>query len=312
MTTSSAGEQPGIVVLGVPRTGTTLLRRLLNGHPDICCPGETFLLTAAARFLRPDYVSEGIEYGVLGGLAAAGIPREQALAALRGLVEDCFRRIASRAGKTRWASKTAIDAFYLAEIESLMAGRARFVCIVRHGLDTAQSLVELCAANETYIRELHDYVVRERRPLLAFARLWADLTASLLDFADRQAGAAILIRYEDLVEAQAATLDRLAAFLGLEQGSLDARSLGEDAPSGLGDWKTYGKPGIDRGSVGRWKGLGPASLHWLAPIVNPVLARAGYDTIEGGPAPDPDKSMRRYEISLGLQARRSREGPERA
>ena len=76
MTTSS----PGIVVLGAPRTGTTLLRRLLDGHPDICCPGETFLLTSAARFLRPDYVSEGIEYGVLGGLAAAGLPREQALA----------------------------------------------------------------------------------------------------------------------------------------------------------------------------------------------------------------------------------------
>src|SRR5262245_65217917 len=145
MTTSSAGAPAGIVVLGVPRTGTTLLRRLLNGHPDICCPGETFLLASAARFLRPDYVSDGIEYGVLAGLAAAGIPREQALASLRGLVVDSFQRIAARAGKPRWASKTAIDAFYLPEIESLMAGHARFVCLVRHGLDTALSLNELCA-----------------------------------------------------------------------------------------------------------------------------------------------------------------------
>ena len=302
MTTSS----PGIVVLGAPRTGTTLLRRLLNGHPEICCPGETFLLTSAARFLRPDYVSEGIEYGVLGGLAAAGLPREQALAALRTLVEDCFRRIAARAGKARWASKTAIDAFYLPEIEQLMAGHARFVCIVRHGLDTALSLRDLCDANEIYIREIHAYVVRNPRPLVAFAQLWADVTGALLDLVERRSSDALLLRYEDLVAQPAATLDRLAVFLGVARGSLAASTLAEDAPSGLGDWKTYGKTGIEPSSVGRWRTLGAATLGMVAPIVNPVNARAGYELVAAGRPPDPDQAMRRYEITMGLQAKRSR------
>jgi protein-tyrosine sulfotransferase len=302
MTTSS----PGIVVLGAPRTGTTLLRRLLNGHPDICCPGETFLLTSAARFLRPDYVSENLEYGVLGGLAAAGIPRDQALAALRGLVEDCFSQVAARAGKPRWASKTAIDAFYLPEIERLMAGHARFVCIVRHGLDTALSLKDLCDANETYIREIHAYIARNPRPLLAFAELWSDVTAGLIDFTARHPGESLLLRYEDLVGQPQPTLDRLAAFLDLVPGSLAAKTLAEDAPSGLGDWKTYGKPGIDATSVGRWQSLAPAVLSLVAPLVNPVLARAGYEPVAAGPAPDPDQAMRRYEITMGLQAKRSR------
>jgi len=302
MTTSS----PGIVVMGVPRSGTTLLRRLLNGHPDICCPGETFLLTSAARFLRPDYVWDGIEYGVLGGLAAAGIPREQSLATLRGLVENCFRQIAARAGKPRWASKTAIDAFYLPEIEQLMAGHARFVCIVRHGLDTALSLKDLCDANETYIREIHAYVARNPRPLVAFAELWADVTSGLLDLAARRPGDSLLIRYEELVAQPQATLDRLAVFLDLEPGSLAARTLGEDAPSGLGDWKTYGKRAIEATSVGRWQSLGAAALALVAPIVNPVLTRAGYEPVNAGPAPDPDQAMRRHEIAMGLQAKRSR------
>jgi protein-tyrosine sulfotransferase len=302
MTTSS----PGIVVMGVPRSGTTLLRRLLNGHPDICCPGETFLLTSAARFLRPDYVWDGIEYGVLGGLAAAGIPREQALATLRELVEDCFRQIAARSGKPRWASKTAIDAFYLPEIEQLMAGHARFVCIVRHGLDTALSLKDLCDANETYIREIHAYVARNPRPLVAFAELWADVTSGLLDLAARRPGDSLLIRYEELVAQPQATLDRLAVFLDLEPGSLAARTLGEDAPSGLGDWKTYGKRAIEATSVGRWQSLGAAALALVAPIVNPVLTRAGYEPVNAGPAPDPDQAMRRHEIAMGLQAKRSR------
>ena len=302
MTTSS----PGIVVLGAPRTGTTLLRRLLNGHPDICCPGETFLLTSAARFLRPDYVSEGIEYGVLGGLAAAGIPRDQARAALRGLVEDFFRQFAARAGKSRWASKTAIDAFYLPEIEQLMAGHARFVCIVRHGLDTTLSLKDLCEANETYIREIHSYVARNPRPLVAFAELWADVTAGLLDLAARRSGESLLIRYEDLVAQPQPTLDRLAVFLDLEPGSLAAKTLAEDAPSGLGDWKTYVKPDIEASSVGRWRALAPATLALVAPVVNPVLTRAGYEPVSAGATPDPDQAMRRYEITMGLQAKRSR------
>jgi protein-tyrosine sulfotransferase len=313
MTISSAAAPPqGIVVLGVPRTGTTLVRRLLNGHPAICCPGETFLLASAARFLQSDRVSEGIDYGVLGGLAAAGLPREQVLASLREFVVGFFRRIAERAGKPLWASKTAIDSFYLPQIEQLMAGHARFVCLVRHGLDTALSLRDLCDANEIYIREIHGYIARDPRPLAAFARLWAEITGSLLDFAGRRGPDAIVLRYEDLIAQPAAELARLAGFLGLEPGSLALKALGEDAPSGLGDWKTYARSGVEASSVGRWRELGAASLHPLAPIVNPVLVRAGYDGVPAGPAPDADQAMRRYEITMAMQAKRVRDpGPGR-
>jgi protein-tyrosine sulfotransferase len=316
MTTSDPTGRPpsvpqGIVVLGVPRTGTTLLRRLLDGHRDVCCPGETYLLTSAARFLRSDRISDGIDYGVLGGLAAAGIPRDQVLAQLRGFVEGFFRRIAEQAGKRRWASKTAIDSFYVAEIERLMAGHARFVCVVRHGLDTALSLKDLCDANEIYIREIHEYVVREPRPLVAFAQVWADVTVALLGFAARHPDETLLLRYEDLVAEPDATLGRIAGFLGLEAGSLGTDVLDRDAPSGLGDWKTYGKPGIDGSSVGRWRSLGAAALHALAPIVNPVLSRAGYETVGPGSPPDADQAMRRYEIAMSVQAKRSRDGKNR-
>lgn len=314
MTTSepTTGGLPNIVVLGVPRTGTTLLRRLLDSHPDICCPGETFLLTSAARFLRPDHVSGGIEYGLASGLSAAGVPRARTIAALRAFVEGFFREIADRAGKPRWASKTAIDSFYLPEIEQLMAGHARFVCVVRHGLDTALSLDDLCRANEVFIREIHEFIVREPRPLVAFAQLWAQRTAALLEFAGRHASDSILLRYEDLVSRPEDTLARLGAFLGLQPGALVVASLGRDAPSGLGDWKSFGRTGVDEGSVGRWKSISAAALHDLAPIVNPVLARAGYPTVEAGGAPDPDQAMRRYEMSLAMKAKLSRAGePDR-
>ena len=69
---SSAVAQ-GIVILGMPRSGTTLLRRLLDVHPAICCPPETNLLGAAARFLREETFAGGMAIGVLSGLSFAGI-----------------------------------------------------------------------------------------------------------------------------------------------------------------------------------------------------------------------------------------------
>ena len=49
--------EKGVIILGCPRSGTTLLRRLLDSHPDLSCPGETFLFRGAARFLKEDTIS---------------------------------------------------------------------------------------------------------------------------------------------------------------------------------------------------------------------------------------------------------------
>jgi len=54
----------GIIVIGCPRSGTTLLRRLLDAHPNIAAPGETYLFTACARFLRSERAVDGMDVGV--------------------------------------------------------------------------------------------------------------------------------------------------------------------------------------------------------------------------------------------------------
>ena len=52
-----------LVILGFPRSGTTLLARLLDGHPDISAPPETGLLSAAGRFLAELTEVEGPPLG---------------------------------------------------------------------------------------------------------------------------------------------------------------------------------------------------------------------------------------------------------
>lgn len=300
-------NRDGIVVLGTPRSGTTLLRRLLNAHPNIACRGETFLLTAAARFLRADKIADGIDYGVLGGLHAAGYSEEKILGRLREFVFGFLDEIAEREGKRRWAEKTAIDSFYLAEVERLCAGHVRFIVMIRHGLDVGLSLQELCEANRTYIRELHEYIRRYPRHLEACCRAWAHVTVELLGFAERHAHDAVLVRYEDLVADPAAVMHEVGEFLGEEWVSqLISDALAETTVSGLGDWKAYARNAIDGSSVGRWSALSETDLAYVAPFVNPVLARCGYPAVPEGRMPSPEEAMRRYELSMMFQASRTK------
>jgi len=298
-------SRQGIVVLGMPRSGTTLLRRILDSHPAICAPGETFLFRAASRFLESEEIAFGIDYGVFGGLKPLGFTEDRILEGVRGLAFGFYEELASRAGKRRWAAKTAVDSFYAPAIERLCAGHARFVCVLRHGLDVACSLKEFSDELEGYVAELRPYVQRYPRPLEAFAHAWVDVVTALLALVERNPAAAIALRYEDLVASPAATLARLFAFLGEDwDEDLLRRAFDEKEVVGLGDWKTYATKGLKGDSVERWRQLPEQTAARLAPIVNATLVAAGYPAIEAGRQLSNDDAMRRYELAMMFKAAR--------
>ncbi len=291
----------GTLILGSPRSGTTLLRRLIGGHPRIHCASETNVFTACGRFLRQERIVGETPVGALSGLAFAGIPEQETLTRLRDLAFGFHRDLAVRAGKPRWASKTAFDAFYLDEIEALTAGHASYVCIVRHGLDVVCSLEELCARNGTYLQEIHEYVRRYPSPREAFAQLWVDVTERLLSFQRAHAADACLIRYEDLTTQAEATMATVFAALGesSEGWSLGATVKNQDE-LGLGDWKAFQRDSVQGDSIGRFRTLPPTEITRLAAIVNPTLERAGYEPIATRTLPSAEQARRRYQLGLML------------
>lgn len=306
---SETADSCGIILLGLPRSGTTLLRRILNAHPRIACSAETFLLRATARFFDSDTVTDGIDYGVVGGLKSAGFAEEEIRDRVRQLAFAFFDEIAERQGKPRWAAKTAVDSFYLPEIEKLYSKDAKFICLTRHALDTALSLYDLSEANEIYIKELHDYIVRFPRPLEAYAHAWCDVTGGLLDFANRNSANTMLVRYEDLVDDPLALCESIFEFLDEAwDPEILTRALATENVDGLGDWKIYGRPKIDRSSVGRWETLRPDVISRLGLIVNSRLTDCGYDAVPVAPLPDHDKAMHRYELTMRLN--RARANPD--
>jgi protein-tyrosine sulfotransferase len=271
----------GVVVLGVPRSGTTLLRRLLQAHPDIACPPETNLLSAASRFLDEQRFAGGLSVGVIPGLHFSGFEEAEVLDRLREFLFSFWRDFARRAGKARWAEKTAVDVFHIDAIERLCGGRCRYIALFRHPLDVVCSLKELSDKMESHLPELFEYVRRRPATYEALAEAWSDGNRRLLQFAEAHPDWVVRVRYEDLTRDPLGELTRVFDFLQepTDVGQL-LGSLHNSDSVGLGDWKTYSRQEVNQKSVGRHRTLSPWTVERLVPIVSDVMARLDYEPVK--------------------------------
>jgi hypothetical protein len=261
------------------------------------------VFTACGRFLREEYIAEGVPVGVLSGLASAGIREEETLGRLRELAFHFFRDVAHSQGKSVWVAKTPDDAFYIDEIEKLCGGHTRFICLVRHGLDVACSLQDLCQANGVYLTEVYQYVRRYPAPLTAFAHLWSDVTRRIETFITDHPANSLRVRYEDLASRPRQTMGEVFQFLQVDATDWELdRALTDRDHVGLGDWKTFERQHVDTSSVDRWRKLSRHTAGQLAPIVNPVLTQCGYKAVEDAAPRSSSEAQRRYELGLLLKS----------
>ncbi len=124
-----------IFVLGTQRSGTTLLRLLLDSHEHIAIGHETGFMRAVKHTKQiPDY-----EYGN-GWYRRYGVSDEEMNARLRDFYSSIFSQHARGQGKQRWGEKTPLNIFHLADMVEIFPD-AQFVTIVRHPGAVAASLL---------------------------------------------------------------------------------------------------------------------------------------------------------------------------
>jgi hypothetical protein len=188
-----------IFVIGTHRSGTSLVRRILDSHPNIACPPESFFLSHYSALLRDDTALKGI--------SNLGFSREEALAGLRrgaAFFHEAYRRAKN---KPRWADKTPSYAFHLDTIESLFGPGCRYVFVFRHPLDVAYSIWKrgwtLWEADRSTGDRLADT-----------CRYVADSIARQLAFMDEHRDRSLALIYDRLVSAPEPHLRRLCDFLG--------------------------------------------------------------------------------------------------
>jgi hypothetical protein len=130
----SSSEPAPIFIVGAPRSGTTLLRSIVDAHPNICCPPwETGVFDRFDRMLSGD-----LEI-VIDSEQSYPLHKPELVAWCRRSCDDLFRVLTEKSGKPRWAEKTPAHVFHIDLIHATYPA-AQFVHIIRNGRDAVRSL----------------------------------------------------------------------------------------------------------------------------------------------------------------------------
>lgn len=235
-------------VLSCARAGSTLLRYMLDTHPEICSPGEIALgrLIRAHRFV----------VGRTIGLHTPEIRRDAACRdEVRKIVLDLMERYASIRGKRIWCDKTPENMAFLADIVWAFP-EAKFLCLHRRPLDVVHSCLE--ASRWGFMEELAGYAQRSPHDLVGgMLENWADVTEALLAFEDGQAQC-LRVYYEALVNAPNESMRKVCSFLGVVWTDDLLEKVFEQAHDpGGGDYQIRTMKHVDPRCIGRGAEIPP-------------------------------------------------------
>jgi Sulfotransferase family len=248
-----AAVEPPLFVIGVRRSGTTLLRVMLDRNAALAVPDESYFVPQLARRHRgtvdpagflddlhrlPTLAEWGVSPDAVAARLAPGMTTGQAIGAV-------FEAYAAERGKRRWGDKTPLYMQYLPTLERLFP-TARFVHLIRDGRDAALSFL---AVPEGIMTQGWGHP----RDAAGFACQWATEVRAGRDLGERVGpGRYVEARYEALVADTEAELRRICEFAGLEYdeemlgyvGQTESarkehqRRLNEPPRVGVRDWRT--------------------------------------------------------------------------
>ena len=258
-----------IFIGGQRRSGTTLVRVLLNRHPHIACGPES-------KFVQhPSFVTwhERLAEEWSERVERYGFGRDEVDRAMAALVDNLFTRYQRREGKRRWAEKTPTNILRIDYLLRLFP-HAQFLHVLRDPRDT------YCAIRErTRTDKPHWAKFTPRRSA-------EDWCASILAGKTwrRAPDRYYEMRYEELVHEPEATMRGVLEFL---REPWDARILD---PATDNQEACQAKIRHDRilpSSVGRWRTeLSNTELDEIQSIAGELMVELGYSTTETSHVPN--------------------------
>ncbi|GAA3732696.1 hypothetical protein HDA32_002869 [Spinactinospora alkalitolerans] len=303
-------ERP-IIIVGCPRSGTTLLQLMLHAHPRIAIPPETrFLLDAYRRRREFGDLREAANRRALAErivrpagtrFADLRLDAEQTIAeiveappTLGSALGTVFRGYARRFDKPRWGDKRPGYYQYIDELLRLFPD-AQIVHLVRDGRDCVGSLKRMPWYRLDSYHAISTWAEAVDYGRTAARRLPPDSYHRL--------------RYEDLIEDPQGELSDLCAFLGEEfhPAMCEPRRVAGDVIPERKTWHGNTRRDINRAGSGAWKErLEPWEIRLAETVLAGRLRENGYEP-SGAPRAAP-RHLARYAKVAAMRrlARRKR------
>jgi Sulfotransferase family len=274
-----------LLVLGVRRSGTTLLRVMLDRSSQLAIPDESYFVPQlAARHRGPIDAAEFVDdLRRIGTLAEWGIDPERVGERLRDgmkpgdAIAAVFETYAADRGKERWGDKTPMYMQYLPLLEELFP-RAQFVHLVRDGRDVAVSFLAMPEGVVTrtwaHPTSVADFACEWRTEVEAAQRLGARVGPEWY----------LEVRYETLVAEPERELKAICAFAGLPFEPDLLRHTAGAAASGKPHQQSLNRP-LTPGIRDWRKELSAEGAAAFEDVAGELLGALGYSLSTGQPRP---------------------------
>ena len=271
-----------VFVLCNARSGSTLLRFLLDAHPELACPPETNVPALCGQLATVWSLIEGAPLAANRGDEPPNIPD----AAITGIRETMDRMVGSylgKRGKKRYCDKSLGTARFT-ELLLRVYPEAQFICLYRHPMDVIASGLEACPWGLNGYGFDHYIASTPGNAVLALARFWADNAAGTVAAEERFPDRCIRVRYEDLVTDPEGTAAGIFRFLGAEQAvGISAACFSADREEfGPGDHKIWYTSEVSPDSIGRGWSIPTALIGpQVLAAIRELTDKLGYVPLDG-------------------------------
>lgn len=263
-----------IFVFTCERSGSTLLRCILDAHSEIYSPGEIGLGDLCQSLYNTILYTKGQSKDITSESERERIITNE----VRKIVANQMDGYVKDYGKQIWCDKSPANVHHL-DILGKIFPSAKCICLYRNCLDVVSSCINLSKMG--FMSELCSYVRKHPDNLvLAMIENWIEKTTKILEFEHKNSARCFRVTYESMVLNPEKTLSELFAFLGVASDGYALESVfsgTHDIGQVNGDLRMLFSDGIFTSSIGKGSEIPLTYIpDWHVEKMNDMLAEIGY------------------------------------